>query len=60
MIIFRLRKISHGGKAAISGSRTRVTIGGKKSKRKNIKIGMTCSFTYPRAGAEAQSVDCKN
>ena len=46
-------------KAAISGSRTKVTIGGKKSKRKNIKVGMTCTFTYPRAGAEAKNVDCK-
>jgi tripartite-type tricarboxylate transporter receptor subunit TctC len=46
-------------KAAISGSRTKVTIGGKKAKRKKIKVGMTCTFTYPRAGAEAKSVDCK-
>ena len=46
-------------KAAISGSRTKVTIGGKKNKRKNIKVGMTCTFTYPRAGAEAKNVDCK-
>jgi hypothetical protein len=46
-------------KAAISGSRTKVTIGGKKTKRKNIKIGMICTFTYPRAGAEAKNVDCK-
>ena len=46
-------------KAAISGSRTKVTINGKKTKRKNIKVGMTCTFTYPRAGAEAKSVDCK-
>lgn len=46
-------------KAAISGSRTKVTIGGKKAKRKGIKVGMTCTFTYPRAGAEAKSVACK-
>ncbi len=43
----------------ISGSRTKVTIGGKKAKRKLIKVGMTCTFTYPRPGAESQNVDCK-
>ncbi|MDX1485076.1 MAG: tripartite tricarboxylate transporter substrate-binding protein [Alphaproteobacteria bacterium] len=54
--------INYKGKevrAKISGSRTTVTINGKKTKRKNIKAGMTCTFTYPRAGAEAKSVDCK-
>ncbi len=47
-------------KTAISGSRTTVTINGKKAKRKKIKLGMTCTFTYPRPGAESKSVDCKN
>ncbi len=46
-------------KAKVSGSRTKVTINGKKTKRKNIKVGMSCTFTYPRPGAEAQRVDCK-
>ncbi|MCH8197162.1 MAG: hypothetical protein IH904_03675, partial [Proteobacteria bacterium] len=46
-------------KTKISGSRTTVTIDGKKDKRKNIKVGMTCTFTYPRPGAESKSVDCK-
>jgi tripartite-type tricarboxylate transporter receptor subunit TctC len=46
-------------KTKISGSRTKVTINGKKAKRKNIKAGMTCTFTYPRPGAESQRVDCK-
>ena len=46
-------------KTKISGSRTKVTINGKKSKRKNIKVGMTCTFTYPRPDAESQRVDCK-
>ena len=32
---------------------------GKKDKRKNIKVGMTCSFTYPGAVQEAKRVDCK-
>jgi len=46
-------------KAKVSGSRTKVTINGKKTKRKNIKVGMTCTFTYPGAGSEAKKVDCK-
>ncbi len=46
-------------KTKISGSRTKVTINGEKTKRKNIKVGMTCTFTYPRAGAESKNVDCK-
>jgi hypothetical protein len=46
-------------KTKISGSRTKVTINGKANKRKNIKPGMTCTFTYPRPGAESQRVDCK-
>ncbi|MDX1483049.1 MAG: hypothetical protein R3229_01100 [Alphaproteobacteria bacterium] len=46
-------------RAKISGSRTTVTIGGKKVKRKAIKVGMTCTFTYPGAGQEAKRVDCK-
>jgi tripartite-type tricarboxylate transporter receptor subunit TctC len=54
--------IKHKGKEVktrISGSRTKVTINGKPDKRKNIKVGMTCTFTYPRPGAESKRVDCK-
>jgi hypothetical protein len=54
--------IAYKGKtvmAKVSGSRTKVTIGGKKAKRKNIKIGMTCTFTYPGPGQEAKKIDCK-
>ncbi|TDI66630.1 MAG: hypothetical protein E2O90_04700 [Alphaproteobacteria bacterium] len=46
-------------KTKISGSRTTVTINGKTAKRKAIKVGMSCTFTYPRPGAESQRVDCK-
>ncbi|MEE8517015.1 MAG: tripartite tricarboxylate transporter substrate-binding protein [Alphaproteobacteria bacterium] len=46
-------------KTKISGSRTKVTINGKKAKRKKIKVGMTCTFTYPKPGAESKSVACK-
>jgi hypothetical protein len=46
-------------KAKISGSRTAVTIDGKKAKRKAVKIGMTCTFTYPGAGQEAKKLACR-
>jgi tripartite-type tricarboxylate transporter receptor subunit TctC len=58
----RTISISHKGKkvtAKVSGSRTKVTIGGKKAKRKAIKVGMTCTFTYPGPGSEAKKIDCK-
>ena len=45
--------------AKVSGSRTKVTLDGKETKRKAIKVGMTCTFTYPGAGQEAKSIDCK-
>ncbi|MCH8097538.1 MAG: hypothetical protein IID53_10705 [Proteobacteria bacterium] len=45
--------------AKVSGSRTKVTLDGKETKRKMIKVGMTCTFTYPGAGQEAKSIDCK-
>lgn len=45
--------------AKVSGSRTKVTLNGKKVKRKAIKIGMNCQFTYPKPGAEAAQIDCK-
>ena len=54
--------ISYKGKevkAKVSGSRTKVTVNGKKAKRKAIKVGMTCTFTYPSAGSEAKKIDCK-
>jgi tripartite-type tricarboxylate transporter receptor subunit TctC len=46
-------------KAKVSGSRTKVTVNGKKVKRKAVKVGMTCTFTYPGPGDEAKKIDCK-
>jgi tripartite-type tricarboxylate transporter receptor subunit TctC len=46
-------------KTSVSGRRTKVTIGGKKAKRKKIKIGMTCTFNYPGSGQRSKSIDCK-
>ena len=54
--------INYKGKdvtAKVSGSRTKVTLNGKKVKRKKIKVGMNCQFTYPKPGAEAAKIDCK-
>ncbi len=45
--------------ARISGSRTKVTLAGKKAKRKAIKVGIKCRFTYPKPGKEATNVDCR-
>jgi tripartite-type tricarboxylate transporter receptor subunit TctC len=54
--------ISYKGKevkAKVSGSRTKLTVDGKKAKRKAVKVGMTCTFTYPGPGSEAKKIDCK-
>jgi tripartite-type tricarboxylate transporter receptor subunit TctC len=58
------RRISIGQKgkdvtAKVSGSRTSVYINGKKTKRKNVKVGMICTFTWPKVNAEAKKIDCK-
>jgi tripartite-type tricarboxylate transporter receptor subunit TctC len=53
-IMYKGKEVS----AKVSGSRTKITVKGKKAKRKKVKVGMTCQFTYPRAGAEAKNVDC--
>ncbi len=45
--------------AKLSSRRTKVTINGKKAKRKNVKVGMTCTFVYPGPGKTAKKVDCK-
>jgi len=46
-------------KTKISGSRTKITIDGKKVKRSQVKVGMTCTFSMPKIGAESTNVDCK-
>ncbi|MCZ6447647.1 MAG: tripartite tricarboxylate transporter substrate-binding protein [Alphaproteobacteria bacterium] len=59
------RRISIGLKgkevtAKISGSRTTVVIDGKPNKRKNVKVGMICTFTWPKINSEAKKIDCKS
>ncbi len=55
------RMIHMGDKSAkISGSRTKVMIGGKEDDRANIKVGMECSADLKGAsGSEAKTIDCK-
>ena len=44
------------GKIRVSGSGTELLVGGKKSKRGGLKVGMECSFTYQ--GSSAKKIDC--
>lgn len=45
--------------SAVSGSRSKVTIGGKDDKRKNLKAGMECTIEFQPGGEnEPKSVDC--
>jgi hypothetical protein len=43
--------------AEVSGSRTEVTIGGQKSNRDAIKVGMSCEVQGP-SGGEAKAIKC--
>lgn len=54
--------LDHEGRkvrAGVSGSKTKITIDGKKAKRKAIKVGMTCTFDYPGSGTTARTIVCK-
>ena len=46
------------GKLKVSGRRTKITVGGKKAKRKNLKVGMACSFKV-KGASSALNIDCK-
>jgi hypothetical protein len=43
----------------VSGSRTKLTIGGKKESRSKLKAGMNCTIEAPENGKEATAVACK-
>jgi tripartite-type tricarboxylate transporter receptor subunit TctC len=45
-------------KAKVSSSRSKVSINGKKAKRKALKPGMTCEIAYGSNGGEVKSVSC--
>jgi tripartite-type tricarboxylate transporter receptor subunit TctC len=53
----------HGSKtvkAKISGSRTKIKIGGQKAKRKALKVGMACDIDYkPGKRNEPKTIECK-
>ncbi|MFT5539219.1 MAG: tripartite-type tricarboxylate transporter receptor subunit TctC [Alphaproteobacteria bacterium] len=66
-----LSKIQRGGrvvvfdvkgkasKAKVSGSRTRITVGGKKGKRSSLKAGMSCEVSYKGNNTEAKLIACQ-
>ncbi len=56
IIMYKGKKVT----AKVSGRRTKVTLDGKKTKRKKIKVGMTCTFFYPGSGQQAKTIDCKS
>lgn len=45
------------GKLRVSGRRTAIVVAGKKAKRKALKAGMDCKFTYQ--GSSAKKIDCQ-
>ncbi len=46
------------GKLRVSGRRTKITVAGKKAKRKALKVGMNCSFRV-KGAQSALNIDCK-
>jgi tripartite-type tricarboxylate transporter receptor subunit TctC len=68
----RISKIVRGGRelhmqladgktveTSVSGGSTKVFIGGKKAKGKNVEVGMTCTFDYPGSGYRSRRIDCR-
>ena len=58
----RLELKDKGGKkikTKLSGSRTKVTVGGKKVKRSKIKAGMVCELIFEGSGSESKEVSCR-
>ena len=49
---------SASGKLRVSGSKTKITVAGKKAKRKVLKVGMSCSFRV-KGAQTALNIDCK-
>jgi hypothetical protein len=45
--------------ASIGGRQTKVTVGGKKAPRKELKKGMSCDITYEGDKSLAKTVACK-
>ncbi|NKB21703.1 MAG: hypothetical protein GKS01_14525 [Alphaproteobacteria bacterium] len=45
------------GKLRVSGRKTKITVAGKKAKRKALKVGMSCSFRV-KGAQSALNIDC--
>lgn len=56
-ISFSADKDQHSAK--LSGSRTKVTVGGKEAKRDALKAGMKCEVTYTGDDSEASVIACQ-
>jgi hypothetical protein len=47
-------------KSEVSGSRTKIKIGGAEGDRKALKVGMVCAITYkPGGDNEPTTMDCE-
>jgi hypothetical protein len=46
-------------RARVSGSKTKLTVNGKKAKRKAVKVGMTCTASTQGNNTTARTVTCK-
>ncbi|MGE0653511.1 MAG: hypothetical protein AB7P12_17475, partial [Alphaproteobacteria bacterium] len=55
-ISFKAKGEAH--EASISGSKTKVSIGGKSAKRADLKAGMNCTIKYGGNKSTAESVSC--
>lgn len=57
----RISFMDNGHKVTVrvSKSKTKVSIGGKKAKRKAVKVGMTCAFKHQGKGSRAKSIACE-
>ena len=58
----RMITIDAGGTmltSKISGSRTKLMIGGAEGDRANVTVGMTCMTDVENSGDEAKTFDCK-
>jgi hypothetical protein len=44
----------------ISDSRTKITINGRQTKHRAVKMGMNCTFNYPGPGEEAKIINSKS
>jgi hypothetical protein len=45
--------------AEVSGSRTQISIAGKKAAREDLKAGLACEVSYPGDKQEASAITCQ-